>query len=133
VRTTDSDHDSPIFPNLAANLVPDGPNQLWVADLSYVAIAVGFVYVAVTLDAWSRRAVGYAICGGLILVSRWLHSEPQWKHAGRHQDVSIIRIAAAGMLLISIGRHWMNLVCGVRWADAAIDMTRTTFHTAPPR
>ena len=61
VRTTNSDHESPIFPNLAANLVPDGPNQLWVANLSYVAIAVGFVYVAVILDAWSRRVVGYAI------------------------------------------------------------------------
>ena len=61
VRTTDSDHQSPIFPNLAADVIPDGPNQLWVADLSYVAIAVGFVYVAVILDAWSRRVVGYAI------------------------------------------------------------------------
>jgi putative transposase len=61
VRTTDSDHESPIFPNLAAGMIPDGPNQLWVADLSYVAIPVGFVYVAVILDAWSRRVVGYAI------------------------------------------------------------------------
>jgi putative transposase len=61
VRTTDSDHDSPIFPNLAAGMIPDGPNQLWVADLTYVAIAVGFIYVAVILDAWSRRVVGYAI------------------------------------------------------------------------
>lgn len=61
VRTTDSDHHSPIFPNLAAGMIPEGPNQLWVADLSYVAIAVGFVYVAVILDAWSRRVVGYAI------------------------------------------------------------------------
>ena len=61
VQTTNSDHENPIFPNLAANLVPDGPNQLWVADLSYVAIAVGFVYVAVILDAWSSRVVGYAI------------------------------------------------------------------------
>jgi len=34
VRTTDSDHDSPIFPNLTADLVPHGPNQLWVADLT---------------------------------------------------------------------------------------------------
>jgi putative transposase len=47
VRTTDSDHRSPIFPNLTAGAIPDGPNQLWVADLTYVAIAVGFVYVAV--------------------------------------------------------------------------------------
>lgn len=61
VATTDSDHDHPIFPNRAKKLVPDGPNQLWVADITYVAIAVGFVYVAIILDAWSRKVVGYAI------------------------------------------------------------------------
>ena len=61
VATTDSDHDEPIFPHLAAGMVPDGPDQLWVADITYVAIASGFVYVAVILDAWSRRVVGYAI------------------------------------------------------------------------
>jgi putative transposase len=62
VATTDSDHDGPIFPNLARDLAPlDGPNQLWVADITYVAVAGGFVYVAVILDAWSRVVVGYAI------------------------------------------------------------------------
>jgi putative transposase len=61
VATTDSDHDGPIFPNRAADMIVDGPNQLWVADLTYVAILTGFVYVAVILDAWSRRVVGYAI------------------------------------------------------------------------
>ncbi len=59
--TTDSDHNDPIYPNLAANMALDGPNQLWVADITYVAITTGFVYLAVVLDAWSRRAVGYAI------------------------------------------------------------------------
>ena len=39
----------------------DGPNQLWVADMTYVTVLSGFVYVAVILDAWSRRVVGYAI------------------------------------------------------------------------
>ena len=61
VATTDSDHDQPIFPNLAKDIVVNGANQLWVADITYVAIATGFVYVAVILDAWSRRVVGYAI------------------------------------------------------------------------
>jgi len=61
VVTTDSDHDNPIFPHRAKDVTPDGPNQLWVADITYVAIAVGFVYAAVILDAWSRRVVGYAI------------------------------------------------------------------------
>jgi putative transposase len=58
VATTDSDHDSPIFPNLAKGLVVDGPNQLWVGDLTYIAITGGFVYLAALLDAWSRRVVG---------------------------------------------------------------------------
>ena len=61
VATTDADHDLPIFPNLAKDMLPDAPNQLWVADLTYVAIQAGFVYVAVILDAWSRKVVGYAI------------------------------------------------------------------------
>jgi putative transposase len=61
VATTDSNHDGPIFPNLAKDMVPDGPDQLWVADLTYVAIAAGFVYLAVILDAWSRRVIGYAL------------------------------------------------------------------------
>jgi putative transposase len=47
VATTDSNHDAPIFPDRARELTGiDRPNQLWVADLTYVAIAVGFVYVA---------------------------------------------------------------------------------------
>lgn len=61
IATTDSDHDGPIFPNLAKDLVPTGPNQLWVSDITYVAIPGRFVYVAVILDAWSRMIVGYAI------------------------------------------------------------------------
>ena len=61
VATTDSDHDCPIFPDLARDRIPDGPNQLWVADITYIAIATGFVYLAAILDAWSRRVVGYAI------------------------------------------------------------------------
>ena len=61
VRTTDSDHNGPIFPNLVREFVPTMPNQLWVADFSYIAIAKGFVYLAAVLDAWSRRVVGYAL------------------------------------------------------------------------
>src|SRR5437667_7881551 len=45
----------------AENLVPTRLNQLWVADITYIAIATGFVYLAAILDAWSRRVVGYAI------------------------------------------------------------------------
>ena len=61
VGTTDSDHDDPIHPFVAKAFEVHGPDQLWVADLTYVAIAAGFAYVAVIMDAWSRRVVGYAI------------------------------------------------------------------------
>src|SRR3546814_11437890 len=61
VTTTDSDHDQPVFPDRTKDMIVDGPNQLWVADLTYVAVAVGFVYVAVIMDAWSRRIIGYAM------------------------------------------------------------------------
>ena len=61
VATTDSNHDGPIFPNLAKEMVPAGPNQLWVSDITYVALPARFIYVAVILDAWSRLIVGYAI------------------------------------------------------------------------
>ncbi len=61
IATTDSDHNDPICPNLATTMTLNGPNQLWVADITYVAITTNFVYLAVILDAWSRRVVGYAI------------------------------------------------------------------------
>lgn len=60
-RTTDSDHAQPIAPNrLAQAPVPTGPNQIWVSDLTYVATREGWLYVAVILDLWSRRVVGWS-------------------------------------------------------------------------
>ena len=61
VRTTDSNHDSPIFPNLYRNVIPNRPDLVWVADFTYIRIATGFCYLAAILDACSRKVVGYAI------------------------------------------------------------------------
>jgi putative transposase len=63
VITTDSNHAGPIYPDLAKDVVPEQPNR--VADLTYVAIPGGFVYLAAILDAWSRKVVGYAISRSL--------------------------------------------------------------------
>ncbi len=54
VATTDSDHDGPIFPNLAKNIVPTNFNQLWVADITYIAIATG----RLTKKKVQRRVIG---------------------------------------------------------------------------
>ena len=61
VATTDSSHDSPIYPNVANGFEVHGPDQLWVGDITYVATSTGFVYLAVILDAWSRKVVGYGL------------------------------------------------------------------------
>jgi len=61
VRTTDSNHSHRVYPNLVQNLLVTGPNQVWVSDLTYIGIQNGFVYLAVILDLFARRAVGYAL------------------------------------------------------------------------
>ena len=60
-QTTDSNHDHPIAPNLLAQAAaPTRPNQTWGTDLTYVWTEEGWLYVAVMLDLWSRRVVGWA-------------------------------------------------------------------------
>lgn len=59
--TTDSRHAFTIYPNLARNMVLTAPNQLWVADITYIRLADVFVYLAVVLDAFSRRVVGWEL------------------------------------------------------------------------
>ena len=78
IATTDSNHNYPVFPDLANNMTPDGPNQLWVADITYVAIATGYVYLAAILD--------------VVPSGRWLRHQPIDRCAprrccaqGRHQ------------------------------------------------
>ena len=61
VATTESNHDSPIYFDRARDIVLTGPNELWVADITYITITAGFVCLAAILDAWLRRVVGYAI------------------------------------------------------------------------
>ena len=61
VVTTDSNHDRPVYPNLARGMVLTGINQLWVADITYIRLETEFVYLAVVLDAFSRRVIGWAL------------------------------------------------------------------------
>jgi transposase InsO family protein len=61
VRTTDSRHALPVYPNLAKNRQVRAVNQVWVADITYIRIRSSFVYLAAILDLYSRRVVGWAI------------------------------------------------------------------------
>jgi putative transposase len=61
VVTTNSNHPHPVYPNLAADMDITAVNQLWVADITYIRLETEFVYLAVILDAFSRRVVGWAL------------------------------------------------------------------------
>jgi transposase InsO family protein len=61
VVTTDSDHSWKVYPNLARRMVVSAINQLWVADITYVRLQQEFVYLAVILDVYSRRVVGWSL------------------------------------------------------------------------
>lgn len=62
VMTTDSNHDYPIAPNRLADLpAPTAPNQIWVADITYIPTAQGWLYLAAIMDLCSRRIVGWAM------------------------------------------------------------------------
>jgi putative transposase len=65
MKTTNSKHHFPRYPNLIKDAVVSGMNQVWLADITYIRIRNGFVYLAAILDAYSRRAIGYAISTGL--------------------------------------------------------------------
>lgn len=59
LMTTDSNHNLPVFPNLARDIIPTKPNQLWVADITYIQLAEEFVYLAVIIDVFSRKCIGW--------------------------------------------------------------------------
>jgi putative transposase len=64
VRTTDSRHDRPVAPNLLQrNFAADQPNQAWVGDVTFIPTADGWLYLAVLIDLFSRRVVGWATSG----------------------------------------------------------------------
>ncbi len=61
VRTTDSNHGLPIYQNLTRGLELTGVDQLWVSDITYIRLQSEFVYLAVILDRFSRRVIGWEL------------------------------------------------------------------------
>jgi putative transposase len=61
VVTTDSHHDRKVYPNRACTIVLTCMDQLWVADITYIRLREEFVFLAVILDAFSRRVIGWAL------------------------------------------------------------------------
>jgi transposase InsO family protein len=100
VKTTDSKHPFPRFPNLIKGMVVSRMNQVWLADITYIRIRTSFVYLAGILDAYSRRVVGYAISAGLetSLTIEALHMAL----AHRHPTPGIIHHSDQGVQYASV-------------------------------
>jgi len=75
VLTTDSQHDLPVYPNLTRRLTLTGLNQLWIAGITFIRLRSEFVFLAVVLDAYSRRVIGWEL-------GRRLHTETGNKSLG---------------------------------------------------
>jgi putative transposase len=65
VKTTDSKHRFPRYPNLIKGMAITRLNQVWLSDITYIRIGTGFVYLAAVLDAYSRKVIGYAVSRSL--------------------------------------------------------------------
>ncbi|WP_375471109.1 IS3 family transposase [uncultured Nostoc sp.] len=61
IKTTNSDHDLEKYPNQVKELKPNRVDQLWVSDLSYIRVGIGFAYLSVIMDAYSRKIVGWSL------------------------------------------------------------------------
>jgi hypothetical protein len=126
VATTDSDHDHPIFPNRAKKLVPDGPNQLWVADITYVAIAVGLSASSMSRSSsmpgrarsWATRSADQSTPGW-----RSQPSKPPSLAVDHRADAFTIPIADRNTLPSPTGRSWRAMAWSVRWGAEAIPTT----------
>lgn len=99
--TTDSRHGWRIYPNLARRLVPATINQLWVADITYVRLAETFVYLAVVLDAYSRRVVEWAMAD---------HLRAELALAALHMALTSREVVAGGLVHRSSPRTAGNSV-----------------------
>ena len=60
-KTTDSEHNLPVYPNLARDIVIVGINQLWAADITYIRLVREFIYLAVIIDVFSRKCIGWKL------------------------------------------------------------------------
>ena len=127
VATTDSDHDFVVYPNLAEQLIVRDVNQLWVADITYVRLLKEFVYLAVVLDAFSRRAVGWALSRSLqaslplAALENAIHSRQPRAGLVHHSDrgsqyasndyVKRLESVGAVLSMSRAGRPWENGQC----------------------
>ncbi len=126
VRTTQSQHAFRRLPNLAKTHVPSGPNQLWVADLTYLHLARETGFLACILDAWSRKCIGWAVGADLTtaltvraleqaLRTRqpapgWIHHSDQGVQYANHRYAQLLTQNGAVMSMSATGQPTDNAI-----------------------
>ena len=101
IATTDSDHGHKVYPNLLAEKKLTGINQAWVADITYIRILTGFVFLAAILDRYSRKVIGWRSPSGLMPSYVWRLGRSLWGHAILRPDAFITLIAGCSMPVVS--------------------------------
>jgi transposase InsO family protein len=127
VLTTDSNHHLPVAENLARGMVLTGIDQLWVADITYIRLAEEFIYLAVLLDAYSRRVIGWALdrtlraelaLTALQMALRgrrpgpgWMHHSDQGVQYACHDYVGQVREHGGRLSMSRRANPWDNAAC----------------------
>jgi len=127
VATTDSAHGLRIYPNLAAALIVSGVNQLWRADITYIRLLEEFVFLAVVLDAFSRRAIGWALDDTLeaklavaaleMALERrrpapgLVHHSDRGVQYASHDYVALLEAHEVHISMSRLGNPWDNATC----------------------
>jgi putative transposase len=123
VATTDSAHGMKVYSNLAAALVVSGVNQLWRADITYLRLLEEFVYLAVVLDAFSRRAIGWALDATLAVTALEMalqrrrpapglvHHSDQGVQYASHEYVALLEAHEVRISMSRRGNPWDNASC----------------------
>lgn len=125
-RTTDSRHTHPIAPNhLATHPPPTGPNQIWVADLTYVPTAAGWLYVAVIMDLYSRRIIGWA--GGLSLATATVLAALRMALTHRHPPGGLLYHTDRGVQYASAEHRAVLVAAGI---DASMSRVGNPYDNA---
>jgi putative transposase len=127
VTTTDSNHGRKIYPNLARTMVLTGMDQLWVADITYIRLREEFVFLAVILDAYSRRVIGWALDRSLedsltlaalrMALSRRIVQPGLVHHSDRGSQyasgdyTNLLKESGIGVSMSRKGNPWDNAAC----------------------
>ena len=116
-HTTDSDHDETRFPNLVRDLVVVRPDQVWVADITYIRLARGFVYLAVVMDVFTRAIRGWELDRSLTVTALLralrqgrpeLHHSDQGVQYAAQEYVSHLRDSKVAISMSDAGAAWQN-------------------------